>query len=192
MEKLMRNSALLTAQPRSKVPGVMIGSSVSGQGVAEAVGLAMALRTERQRNKVFVLMGDAEVATGAVWESALQAGLAKLGNLIFLVDHNTVQLDGIVRNLNLADPISDKFESMGFRVINVFSGHDFNEIFSAYEKALLETRLPVVIIFKTVKSKGIDFAENKSFYHDKVLSDEERQEALKMLEKNLQSLDNVM
>jgi transketolase len=177
--------ALLTAAPRPKIPGVSVATGLAGQGVAGAVGLALSLKADRVRNHVFVLAGDAEMANGTVWEALIQAGQAKLGNFVLIVDRNGVQQDGIVRNLNVVDPISDKLDHFGFRTINVFAGHDFDQLLSAYEKAIAETRLPVAIIIKTVKSKGIDFAENKSFYHDKSLSQEELAEALAGLERKI-------
>lgn len=180
-----QTGALLSSAPRSKIPGVPVGTGLAGQGVAEAVGLAMAIKVDRARNKVFVLAGDAEMANGTVWEALLQAGQSKLGNFVLIVDRNGVQLDGIVRNLNIADPISDKLDHFGFRTFNVFAGHDFDQLLGAYEKAIVETRLPVAIIVKTVKAKGVDFAENKSFYHDKPLSQEELAEALAGLERKI-------
>jgi transketolase len=177
--------ALLTAVPRSKIPGVPLACGMAGQGIAGAVGLALALKAERSREKVFVLAGDAEMGNGTSWEALLQAGHAKLGNLVLIIDRNGIQQDGIVRNLNIADPLSDKLDNFGFRTINVFAGHDFDQLLSAYEKAIVETRLPVAIIVKTVKAKGVDFAENKSFYHDKALSKEELEEALSGLERKI-------
>lgn len=180
-----QSGALLTAAPRSKIPGVTAATGLAGQGVAEAVGLALALKAERARNKVFVLAGDAEMANGTVWEALIQAGQSKLGNFVLIVDRNGIQQDGIVRNLNIIDPLSDKLDHFGFRTINVFAGHDFDQLLGAYEKAIIETRLPVAIIAKTVKAKGVDFAENKSFYHDKALSQEELAEALAGLERKI-------
>jgi len=177
--------ALLTAVPRSRIPGVSLTTGLSGHGVSGAVGLAMSLKSERMRNKVFVLAGDAEMASGAVWESALYAGHAKLGNLVVIVDRNGVQQDSIVRNLNIAEPVSDKFDVCGFRTINVFAGHDFDHLLDALEKSVQETRLPVALIVKTVKGKGVDFAENKSFYHNKPLSNEELAEAVFVLQNKL-------
>lgn len=177
--------ALLTALPRAKIPGVVLTAGLAGQGVAEAVGLAIALKADRARNKVFCLLGDAEIMNGTTREAILHAGHAKLGNLVLIVDRNTIQQDGIVRNLNIADPISEKLDVCGFRTINVFAGHDFDPLLDAFEKASTETRLPVAIVAKTVKAKGVDFAENKSFYHDKPLSEEELREALLVLEKKI-------
>lgn len=177
--------ALLSSLPRIKIPGIAGSTGLAGQGIGEGVGLALSLKTDRARNKVFVLAGDAELASGSAWESIIQAGQMKLGNFVLIVDRNNIQLDGIVRNLNVIDPIADKLEYFGFRTINVFAGHDFEQLLDAYEKSILETRLPVAIIAKTVKGKGVDFAENKSFYHDKAFSPEELAEAIKALERKI-------
>ncbi len=184
--------SLLCAVPRSRVPGVTLNAGLQGQGFASAVGLAMTLKAERARNKVYVICGDAELQNGQFWEAALQAGHQKLGNLVVIVDRNTIQMDGVVRNANICEPISEKFDAMGFRTINVFAGHDYDQLLDAYEKAISETRLPVAIIAKTVKAKGVDFAENKSIYHDKALSREELEEALKGLERYSDSLANTL
>ena len=178
LDYFRNTGALLSVVPRSRIPGVSLTAGLSGYGVACAVGLALSLKAERLRNRVFVLAGDAEMSCGTVWESVLHAGHNKLWNFVLLVDRNGIQQDGIVRNLNIADPLSDKLTAFGFRTINVFAGHDFDHLLDAMEKAISETRLPVAIIVKTVKGKGVDFAENKSFYHDKPLSSEELEEAI--------------
>jgi len=180
-----QSGALLTANPRPKIAGVSLVSGSPGQGIAGAVGLAMAVKMDRQRNKVFCLAGDGEMASGIAWETLIQAGHTKLGNFVLIIDRNGIQFDGVVRNGNVVDPLSDKLDMFGFRTINVFAGHDFDQLLGAYEKALIETRLPVAIICKTVKAKGVDFAENKSFYHDKPLSKEELKEALSGLERKI-------
>ncbi len=180
--------ALLSAHPKPRIPGVPLGSGGPGQGLAAAVGLAMSLKMERARNKVFCLIGDAEMAHGNCWEALIQASHLKLGNLVVVVDRNSVQVDGLVRNLNLIDPIAEKFDMLGFRTCNVLSGNDLDQLLGAYDKALVETRIPVAIICKTVKAKGVDFAENKSYYHDKPLSEQELAEALKSLQRRIESL----
>lgn len=176
-----QSGALLTANTRAKIPGVVLASGLAGQGLAEGLGLSMALKSDRARNKVFVLVGDAEMSSGAVWESIIQAGHNKLSNLVIIVDRNSIQQDSLVRNLNVLDPISEKLEAFGFKTHNVYAGHDFDQLLLALERASTENRLPSAIVVKTVKAKGVDFAENKSFYHDKPLSKEELNEAMKRL-----------
>ncbi len=180
-----QNGGMLSAVPRAKIPGVPVSSGSPGQGMAAALGLAWTLKNERARNKVFVIVGDAELATGQVTEALLQAGHQKMGNLVVIVDRNSIQMEGVVRNLNITEPIADKFDAMGFRSINVFAGHDYDQLLGAYEKALAETRLPVAIVCKTVKGKGVDFAENKGYYHDTAFSAEELEEALKSLRRRI-------
>ena len=140
---------------------------------------------ERKKNKVFCLVGDAELSRGEVWEAAMVAGHMKLDNLILIVDKNGIKIDEVVKNNVFMEPINEKFDSFGWKSINVYNGHDFDEILGAYLKALTLTRFPVVIVAKTVKAKGVGFAEGKQVYQNKPLGDEELEEAIKVLEKQL-------
>jgi len=182
-----QTGSLLQAHPHLKIPGIALPSGMPGNGLGSAVGLAISLKAERARNMVYVLIGDAELCNGPVWESIMLAGHHKLDNLVVIVDKNTVQIDGLVRNNMMMDPIPEKFESFGWKVIQVRAGHDFNEILGAYDKALSTPRFPIAIIAKTMKGKGVDFAEGKSFYHSNPLSQEELEEALNLMRKQLHS-----
>jgi transketolase len=86
------------------------------------------------------------------------------------------------------EPIIDKFESFGWRTIPVKNGHDYNEILSAIEKALIPARKPTVIVCNTIKGKGVAFAERNPSYHGVALSKEEMQIAIPALEKELQNI----
>lgn len=178
-------NAILSANPHPKIPGVTLPPGSFGEGLAGAVGLAQALKMDRARNKVFVMVGDAELQEGEIWEAAMLAAHYKLDNLILLVDRNGIQVDGIVRNAMAMEPISEKFDAFGWRSMNVFNGHDFDQLLWAYEKALSVQRMPSVIVCKTVKAKGVSFAEGKSFYHNMPLSQEELLEAVSKLEAQL-------
>lgn len=168
-----------------KVPGVALPAGVPGYGLSAAVGLAMSLKVDRQPNRVFVLSGDGELQNGQIWEAAMAASHYKLDNLVLLVDHNGLQMDGPLRGVMGVDSIADKFEAFGWKAILVNDGHDFEDLLLALEKAIEVQRRPAVIIARTVKGKGVEFAENKAYYHDQVLSQQEMAEALPRLKAGL-------
>jgi transketolase len=177
--------SLLQAQPNKKIPGVFVGSGLPAQGFSGALGLALALQMDKQLNRVFCLISDGELQSGQIWESALAAAHYKLDNFTALIDMNDVQIDANTRaNINV-DPIADKFESFGWKTIPVRNGHDFEELLYAFERAFDVQRRPSVIIARTVKGKGVSFAENKASYNS-ALSEEEMAEALPRLEAELE------
>jgi transketolase len=180
-----QQNALLSTNPHLKIPGVTLPAGSLGESLSYAVGLAQALKMDRARNKVFVMVGDAELMEGQTWEAVMLAAHYKLDNLILLIDRNGIQVEGIVRNVMAMEPIAEKFDAFGWRSINVFNGHDFDQLSWAYEKALSVQRMPTAIVCKTVKAKGVSFAEGKSFYHNMPLSQEELEEAVSKLEAQL-------
>lgn len=181
-------NSLLQAFPSKKIPGVAISAGGPGYGLAAAVGLAISLKADKQPNRVFVLVGDGELQEGQVWEAAMAAAHYKLDNLTLLVDYNGLQMDGQVRGVMSIDPITDKFQGFGWKTVPVNNGHDYEELLSGLDRALETQRRPTVVIARTIKGKGVLFAENKVFYHAEVLSSQEMAEALPKLKAQLVSL----
>lgn len=184
-----RINSLLQAYPYQKIPGVALTTGSSGFGLAAAVGLAMVLKMDRQTNRVVCLVGDGELQSGDIWESALVASQYKLDNLTLIVDWNGLQMDGAVRSVVDVDPISDKFEAFGWKTVRVADGHNFDEILLGLDKAYEVQRKPAVVLARTVKGKGVAFAENKPYYHAEVLSEEEMAEAIPSLKYQLNELE---
>ncbi len=172
----------LQAYPHKKIPGVVFNSGIPGYGISAALGLAMCLKMERMNNRVYCLVGDGELQSGKVWETALTAAHYKLDNLTVIVDWNGLQSDGNTRTIMNVEPLADKFQSFGWRTIPVRNGHDFEELLFALERAQEVHRKPTAILAKTVKGKGVAFAEGKAFYHAEVLSPQELAEALPALQ----------
>jgi transketolase len=188
LHHLRQLNSLLQPYPLRKIPGVPAGASTPGQGLSTAVGLALALKMDKQPNRVFSLIGDGELQEGTVWEAALMASHNKLDNLVVFVDWNDLQNDGTVRGVVGVEPLADKFQAFGFKTIPVRDGHDTEELLFAVERAFETQRRPSVIVARTVKGKGVAFAENKAFYHSEVLSQQEMAEAIPMLEREMKSL----
>jgi transketolase len=170
---LRQVGALLQGHPCVKTPGITLATGSLGQGFSAAHGLALSLKLDRRDNKVFVVLGDGELQEGIVWETAMSAGHYMTDNLIAIVDNNGLQIDGPVRAVMNVEPIQDKFESFGWKVIRVLDGHNYEELLDAILKARAVTRRPVCIWCRTIKGKGVPFAENKVSYHGVTLSDGE-------------------
>ena len=113
--------------PEYKVtPGVDCSTGPLGQGVATAVGMAMAEANLRSRYKIidhytYCLCGDGDLMEGVSYEALSLAGTLKLNKLILLYDSNDISLDGKT-SLTFTENISFRFISMGWNVISVTDG----------------------------------------------------------------------
>lgn len=181
MKYLRQIGGLLQGYPNVKVPGVEATVGSVGQGISIGVGLAMAIKADREDRNVFVLMGDGELQEGQCWEAFMAAAHFRLDNLVVIIDQNKLQSDGACGAVMNVFPLADKLESFGWKVIPVVSGHDIEELVYAIKKAKNIARQPVVILAPTVEGKGIPFAENKSAYHGVPLSDAELEEVTRVL-----------
>jgi len=170
---LRQVGAMLQGHPCAKIPGITLSTGSLGQGFSAAHGLALSLRLDQRPNKVFVVLGDGELQEGIVWETAMSAAQFMSDNLIAIVDNNGLQIDGPCKAVMNVEPIQAKFESFGWKVIKVVDGNDIGQVVEAIERAKRVVRMPVCIWCRTVKGKGVPFAEGKVEYHGAALSEEE-------------------
>ena len=87
---------MLYGHPTMKVPGVEIPSGSLGHGLSVAVGIALGGKRDRSSFRIFVLMGDGEMAEGSIWEAAIAAAHYGLDNLIAIIDYNGMQITGLL------------------------------------------------------------------------------------------------
>ena len=181
---LRHTGSYLQGHPDMKcIPGVDMSSGSLGQGVSAAVGMAIAAKISGDDYRVYTLLGDGEIQEGQVWEAAMLAGFRKLDNLVVIVDNNNLQIDGAIDEVNSPYPIDKKFEAFNFHVINVADGNDFDQLDAAFKEAREVKGMPVAIIMKTVKGKGVSFMENQVGWHGKAPNDEQYAQAMEDLEK---------
>ena len=162
-----------------KVKGVDMNTGSLGQGASLAFGLALCAKHKKRDYKIYALLGDGECQEGIVWEAAMAASHYKLDNLVFILDHNGLQIDGSNDEVLSIGDITSKFKSFGFETFDV-DGHNVDELINAL-KADTNNK-PKFINAKTVKGKGISFMENNYKWHGKAPNDEELADALKCLE----------
>lgn len=163
---------------RNKTPGVDLTTGSLGQGIGEAVGAALGLKTQGKNSRVYVAVGDGECDEGAVWEAAQFAVHYKLDNLICFVDDNKLQLDGAVDQvMSHGKGIAAKFDAFGWNVITLADGNDVEQIYDAVDQALKVKNVPTCIVLNTIKGKGATFAESTGA-HSSQPSKEEWDEAI--------------
>jgi len=172
-----------------KLPGVETNTGALGHGLSIAGGMALGFKLDKSPAKVYVLMGDGELAEGSNWEAASASSMHKLDNMIVFVDRNKLQISGPTIEVMSYEPLDERWRSFGWGV-RVIDGHNLETIISTVNQAPFEKGKPSVIIADTIKSKGLSFAEDKVSYHYwKAKSDEMEQAELDLdnIEKQLKA-----
>ena len=159
-------------------PGVDMSTGSLGQGISAAVGMAVAAKHWGDTYRTYALLGDGESEEGQVWEAAMFAGNQQLDNLCVIVDHNGLQIDGPVEEVNDPMPLADKFRAFKFHVVELADGNDFDQIRAAFAEARATKGQPTAIIAETLKGKGVSFMENQVGWHGKAPNDEQFEQAM--------------
>lgn len=174
-------NSILEGHPcRNSVPGVDATTGSLGQGISQAVGMAMANKYDKSDYKVFSLLGDGESQEGQVWEAAMAAAHFKLDNLCVFLDFNQLQIDGDIKEVMNPIPLDKKFEAFGWKVIEI-DGHNFEEIAAAVKLANETKGQPTLVLANTIKGKGVSFMENEAGWHGVAPSAEQFELAMKEL-----------
>ncbi|MDR1018837.1 MAG: transketolase [Lachnospiraceae bacterium] len=165
--------------PNNKIPGIEMNSGSLGHGLPVGVGMALASKMDNRKNRVYVVMGDGELAEGSVWEGAMSASQYKLDNLCAVVDRNRLQISGTTEEVMGQDDLHDRFRSFGWNVIDVEDGNSIEQLKMAFDKAKSVVGKPTVLIANTVKGKGSSVMENNVSWHHHVPTEEEYSQIIK-------------
>ena len=177
---LRKFGSSLEGHPTKSFPYAEAATGSLGQGLSIGAGMAINGKyIDRLPYKVFVLLGDSEMAEGSVWEAIQLAAYYKLNNLIGIIDVNRLGQRGETMYGHDLEAYSKRISSFGWKTICI-DGHNFDEIFKAYEEAI-NSAIPAMIIAKTIKGKGISFLEDREGKHGVALTEDEFKEALKEL-----------
>ena len=178
-KRLRRLDSLIQGHPdMRKTPGIDFTTGSLGNGLGAAVGVALSLKIDKKKSRVFTILGDGEIQEGIIWEAASLASRMKLDNLIAIIDNNNFQASGPISEINDMNPINKKWESFGWNVIEI-NGHNFDEILQSFKSINSVKAIPTVIIAHTIKGKGVSFMEEDNSWHKRQLSDEQYEQALK-------------
>lgn len=164
-----------------KTPGVEANTGSLGQGLSIACGIAAGLKLDGLDSRVYCIVGDGEIAEGQIWEAAMATSFYKLDNLTVFVDVNGIQATGPVAQRFDTSPLYDKWKAFGWHVIEI-DGHDVGQIINALDSAEGIKGKPTAILARTVKGKGIPFAENTAAFHNGAMTEEQYSQACSILE----------
>lgn len=162
------------------VPGVDMSTGSLGQGFSAAVGIALAGKQQKKGYTTYAILGDGELQEGQIWEACMFAAHYRLDNLIAIVDHNKVQLDGRVEEVMSLGDLAAKFSAFGFHVIEL-DGHDVAQIASAIDEAKSIAGRPSALLANTVKGKGVRFMEDTCEWHGKTPDERQFEQAFEQL-----------
>ena len=168
LEQLRTFSSRLEGHPiPGRAPGVRVATGSLGQGLAAAIGMALAIRRDGGTQRVYVLLGDGEMAEGSVWEAMNLAPALGVSNLCAVLDMN---------RLGQSDPTLFQWDGAGYAAkaaafgwhAGECDGHDVAALQQAFSAAAAADR-PGFIIARTVKGKGVSFLEDNEAMHGKAV-----------------------
>ena len=162
------------------LPGINISSGSLGQGVSVGLGIALSKKLNNDDSLVYVLTGDGELQEGQNWEAFMFAAAKKVDNIVVTVDYNGQQIDGSTKDVLDIGDLKSKFESFGWKVLELENGNSLDEVYSTLSLAKENSKKgkPIVILMKTVMGNGVDFMMHTHEWHGKAPNDEQLKVAL--------------
>ena len=179
LKRFRQRGSLTPGHPEvDHTPGVETTTGPLGQGLTNAVGMALAeklLADEFNRDghsvidhRTYVFLGDGCLMEGISQEAISLAGTLGLGKLVALYDDNGISIDGAVQGW-FADNTALRFEACGWQVIGPMDGHDVAALEAALTQARSQTAQPVLIICRTTIGKGSPAREGTAKAHGEPL-----------------------
>jgi len=181
LKTLRKLGSRLQGHPhRGTLPGVENTSGPLGEGLSQAIGMALAARLDNKTHQIYCLTSDGEHQEGNTWEAIMSAAKYNLDNLTVIIDRNNIQIDGTTENVMPLETLRLKYESFNWYVIET-DGNNIEGFVDAVRQARSIHEKPTVIIAHTIPGLGVDFMENNYTWHGKPPNDEEAKLALSEL-----------
>jgi transketolase len=170
------DGSLLGVHPEPALRGVDFATGSLGHGLSLGAGAALGARLEGSSRRAFVLVSDAELGEGSLWEAVMFAAHHRLANLVAIVDWNGQQALGYTEDVLSLRDLPGRFRSFGWDVHEV-DGHD-REALERTMTGLDSEGPPHAVLAHTTFGKGVSFMERKIHWHYWPMSDEEYRRAL--------------
>ncbi len=181
LKTLRKFGSRLQGHPhRDFLPFLETSSGPLGEGLSQAVGMALADRMDKGRSSdrtFFALLSDGEMDEGSTYEAMMLAGKERLHNLIAIVDRNNIQIEGFTEDVMPLESMYEKWQSFNWHVQEI-DGHSFEQIINAVAQAKTIFDRPSVIIAHTIPGKGVAEFERRYEWHGKPPNAEEAKMAL--------------
>jgi transketolase len=177
----------LAGHPTKKTPGVELNSGALGHGLSVGVGMAIGAKMSKSTFRTFVLMGDGEQGEGSIYEAAMSASHYNLGNLVAIIDRNTLQISGKTEIVMALEPMRERWEAFGWEVFEV-KGNDIEEIVNTFGVLNYLNEKPKLIISHTTKGNGISFMANGAKWHHGVPAEHQYKDAICEIEERIKKL----
>jgi transketolase len=180
--KLRTIGSDLEGHPTPRLSFVDVATGSLGQGICAAIGTALNARRIASPYRTYVLLGDGESAEGSVWEAADVATMDRLDSLCGITDVNGLGQSRATMWQHDMDQFARRWKAFGWHPI-VIDGHDIPAILNAFEEAKTIKGQPTMILARTIKGKGVSFAEGRDGWHGRAFKKgEELDSALAELE----------
>ncbi|HYM11635.1 MAG TPA: transketolase [Bryobacterales bacterium] len=174
----------LEGHPTPRLAFVDVATGSLGQGLPVGVGMALEGKLDRAGRRIYVLLGDGESAEGSVWEAAETASHYKLGNLCATIDINRLGQSEPTMLQHDMETYAARWRAFGWQPL-IVDGHDIPALLRAYDRAAQTAERPTVVLARTLKGRGISFAEDLNGWHGRALKKEEAERAIQALEARL-------
>jgi transketolase len=165
--------------PVEGMPWIDVATGSLGQGLPIGLGMALAMKLDDSPARVWVLLGDSEVAEGSVWEAMENASFHGAANLNAILDMNRLGQRGPTMLEWNGRAYVDRARAFGWDAFEV-DGHDVEAIHGAYRRAE-ESRDPTLVVARTEKGHGVSFLRDKEGWHGKALDEEQAARAIEEL-----------
>lgn len=181
LKTLRKIDSRLQGHPhRTALPGVETTSGPLGEGLSQAIGMALAANLDGKKHQIYCLTSDGEQEEGNTWEAAMFAGKNKLSNITQVIDRNNIQIDGFVEDIMPLEPLAEKYRAFNWEVLEV-DGNNIRAFVDKVREARAITEKPTVIIARTIPGLGVNFMEKDYHWHGKPPNKEEAKKALNEL-----------
>lgn len=184
---LRKMGSILQGHPdMKKCPGIDISTGSLGQGLSCGVGMALAVKRDGLKSRVFAIVGDGECNEGQIWEAIQAAVKYELNNLVVFIDINGLQCDGTCEEIMPPVSLGEKFKAFGCATYHI-NGNCMEEVLDVLDKIRASSeKKPHVILAKTIKGRGVSYMENVVEWHGMAPNDEQYKIAMAELEGGLQ------
>jgi len=165
-------------------PGMEVTTGSLGQGLSQAIGIALGRKLKKETGKVWVFISDGELQEGQTWEAFNLISHYKLNNLKIIIDKNGHQCDGKMESVLKIEPVTEKIKTFGLQVIDV-DGHDIEQINNACTVNPINSAL--VIICNTIPYRGMYYLKKymPKLHYIKLKDDQDKNELIREIKKDL-------